>query len=237
MDQLTFLSYNLEWSPKTSYKSVNQFLELVKKENPNVIALQNIDGSFFEKLGREMNYFGYKRYFPENFQSRKRSDIMFSNLPIITTKFYEYQKNTDRNGIFLLELSHGDRIITIATTQIDSLPYLQTHQLNNINKMLEKHMDSSEAVILGIDTKAFEYSQISTNEGWYDAWYEVGNDFQKYTLDSSTNHMTPYPFKDRPDRIWYNSISNKNFSCDNFAFVGMDMDISPHYGILCKFSF
>lgn len=236
MDQFKFLSYNLEWTPKTKYISVNQLLELIKKENPDVFILQNIDASFFEKLGREMNYLGYKRYFSENYQSRKHNDIMFSKLPVIGTKFYEYQKNTDRNGIFLLEISYNNRLINIASTQIDNLPYLQSHQLGNLNKILEKHIDSSEAIILGIDTKAFEYSQITTNEGWYDAWYEVGTDKEKYTLDSSKNHMAQHPYKDRPDRIWYKSY-NKNFSCDNFGFVGMDMDISPHYGIMCTFSF
>lgn len=230
---IKFISYNLLWNNSTKEYSIKQFFDLVKNENPDIIALQNVNVTFFEKLGREMGYLGYKKYFPENFQIRKSGDMIFSKYNVENSKFIEFQKNTDRKGIFLLELSINNKNIFVCTAQIDNLPYLQTYQLNNINKLLEKHINQDKPIILGIDTNILEYLSINKIEGWYDAWYEVGIDNEKYTLDSSTNYLTPKPFMDRPDRILFKiGNSSNNFSCEKIKLLGIDCDISPHYGLM-----
>lgn len=238
MDQLLkFISYNLQWSKTTKDTRVAQFLELVKKEEPDVIVLQNINVVFFEKLGREMGYIGYKKYFPDNFQQRSLSDIIFIKNIIAgnSSTFIEFQKNTDKKGIFLLEIQIQNKKICVCTAQIDKLPYLQTYQLNNINKLLEGYI-SNNPIILGIDTNAPEYLNINKIDGWYDAWYECGVDSEKYTLDSTRNTLAPEPFFDRPDRVLFKSKDGE-LQCEKFKLIGMDYEISPHYGIMCMFSF
>lgn len=278
----TFLSYNLNLTEKDEDKIFN-FLELVKEMNlsqticgdVDIIALQGIPLQFFEKIGREMGYLGYKKYFSENFQSRQLGEIIFSKIPVITSKFIEFQKNINHKGLFLLYLNlSGDEVeskkdvsniknisqnipnkkkvenknidiknnkdiknnskkLWIGTAHIDQPPYLRSYQLQSINKIVE---NIPEDIIIGLSTNLLEYDNVTTTiEGWYDAWYESGNDEEKYTYNSETNPLTPYPFKDRPDRVLYRK--SDDIECKTFYLVGnkFKLDISSHYGVVCTF--
>ena len=234
---IKFISYNLEWNTfDKSYEiNIKKILNIVKKENPDVIVLQNISTLYYEKLGREMGYIHYKRYIPESFQQKNIGDIIFSKYSFENVVYLEFQKNTEKKGIFLLGMNLTENSkLWICSAQLDKLFYLQTYQLSNINKMIEKYVLPADSVIMGIDTKSFEYNDTSTLEGWYDAWYECGTSCTKYTLDSLSNHLATPPFLDRPDRVWYKSTL---VECNSFRLLGENEDISSHYGIACNFTY
>lgn len=234
MDTITLkiISYNLNWAVENYPKRINNLLELIKKNKPDVVIFQNIRTLLYEKIGREMKFIGYKKYLPENFQSRELGDIVFCNFPFDKFYFTEFQKNTNKKGVFIL--SSTEKKINICVTTLDSISYLQSYQIANLEKIIDKILSPESTVILAIDTSSLEYNDVSIIDGWYDAWYEMGTDQNKYTMNSETNHLTPKSYKDRPDRIWYRG---KTIECKNYDLIGENLNISSHYGIMSSFSY
>jgi|694.fasta_scaffold81298_4 hypothetical protein len=230
MDTINFIAYNLDW--KSDYfDRLKIILEVVQKKQPTLIIFQNVRLSLYEKFGREFSYLGYKKYLPDNFQNRKKGDIVFSKFIFDKIKFIEFQKNTDKRGIFIL--SSIEKNLSLCIVCLDSISYLQKYQLSNLNKILEREIPNENNFILAIDTSSMEYSDINTIEGWYDAWYEVGTSENKFTLDFERNSLTPKPYQDRPDRVWY---KGKTIECNTFNLIGYDLGISSHLGIECNFA-
>jgi hypothetical protein len=230
MDITKIIVYNLDWK-SDHFERFKILLDVIQKNQPSIIVFQNVRKSLFEKFGREINYLGYKKYLPENFQNREKGDIVFCKFVFDKTNFIEFQKNTDKKGIFIL--SSTEKKISVCVTCLDSISYLQTYQLSNLNKIIEGVVPNENNLILAIDTSCMEYNNINTLEGWYDAWFEVGTSKNKFTLDFETNYLTPKPYQDRPDRVWYRG---KTIDCNNFNLIGYDLGISSHYGLMCDFS-
>lgn len=243
MSTLIFLSYNLDCQSKHYEDRLKNFLILIKtySDRINVLALQNVYISSYEKLGREMGYIGYKKVLPENFQSRNIGELFFikTSYTVSSSYFLEFQKNTERKGIFIISIDNiiSNEKLWFGTTQLDSLAYLQTYQLERMNKMIDNVIPKDDNIIIGLDTKSLEYNNINTIEGWYDSWYEAGSDKEKYTLDYTVNRLTPQPFKDRPDRVWYRQGSKFKIDCEESNLFGhkCDLPISSHFGVLTHF--
>lgn len=243
MYYISIIQFNLEWSEMVDASKISSFLMMIKEKNADVIILQNISKNYFEKLGREMGYLGYKKYIPDNYKECISGVILFSKVHKVDSTFLEYHKNTDHKGIFLVSFPFpfeaGEEKIYIATTVLDELSYIKTHQLSNFDKMIHKVVDTTYNIIAGVDIHSRDYEKIETAEGWRDAWYESGTEREKYTMNYMENEQTPPPFLDRPDRVWYyQGSASKNLDCVHFELIRKkDENISKHYGIFSIFCY
>jgi len=246
---ISIIQFNLDWS-ESMYsdpfykKDITTFLDIMKERNSDIVILQNISKIYFEKLGREMSYLGYKKYIPDNYKDCTQSSIIFSKTAKLEEGFFlEYQKNTDHKGIFLISFPFpfemGEEKIVIGTTVLDKLSYIKTNQLFNFDKMIHSKITKDHNIIIAIDVNSRDYEKISTMGDWKDAWYESGTDKEKYTLDFMENGRTPNSFLDRPDRVWFlEGTSSKKIDCIHFELIGKrDKIISSHYGIFSIFSY
>jgi hypothetical protein len=243
MYYISIIQFNVEWGEDVVPHRIDSFLAGMKEKNPDVVVLQNISKNYFEKLGREMGYLGYKKCIPDNYKECIWGSILFSKASKIDSVFIEYNKNTDHKGIFLVSFPFpfeaGEEKIYIGCTVLDKLSYIKTNQLANFNKMIHKQIEPSYNIIMGVDTFSRDYEKVETVEGWKDAWYESGTESEKYTLNYIENEQTPAPFLDRPDRIWYyEGSSSKKLDCVHFELIRKkDKNISSHYGIFSIFSY
>jgi len=237
--EFTFLTYNLDCQNYNFEERLRSFLDEIKENPPDVVVIQEGTRLSYEKLLREMGLLGYKRQLLDVMNSRATGEIIFSKFPISSGDYLSFKKSSERRGISYLKLDiWGIDNIWICTSQFDNTNALSRTQIKTLNTVLKK-IPERDNIIFGGDTRISEYQgDLSCPDGWYDSWYEAGNDKEKYTYDSETNFLVKPPYKDRPDRIWYRpSTKGNRIECIDCKLYGHDSPktISSHYGVWAKF--
>lgn len=256
--EFTFVTYNIDGRKIQRDERLRAFLEKIKSNQPDIVVVQEGTRLTYEKLLREMGLMGYKRQLLDIMNSREYGELIFSKFPISRGNYLHFRKTSENRGISYLKINledfripnekegtHEPYSLWICTSQFDEQQALSRMQINNF-PILMRHFPKEDIVIFGGDTRILEYQKdLSEPEGWYDSWYEAGNEVSKYTYDSSINFLVKIPYKDRPDRIWYRSplqtnyVPNKNIKieCEDCKLYGEDnsIAISSHYGVWAKF--
>lgn len=238
-EELSFVTYNISGVEYNLEKRLDAFLEYIRSKSPDVVVIQEGTRLTYERLLREMGLLKYKRYLPEIMNKRNLGEMIFSKYPISNEKFIPFNHSNDLRGISLLKIDMWGQHVWICTSQFDAEPSMSRRQVLDFAHTI-RSLPLSDNIIFGGDTRICEYqSDQREPEGWYDAWYEEGEDKNKFTYDSETNFLVNPPYKDRPDRIWFRPSSNsdKNMECIEYSLFGHDSEvaISSHYGVWAKF--
>jgi endonuclease/exonuclease/phosphatase family metal-dependent hydrolase len=232
------LEYNLE-------KRLDEFLNRMKIDSPDIVVVQEGTRVCYEKLLREMGLLGYKRQICDIMNHRPVGELLFSKYPVSSGDFIPFRKTAENRGISLFRVDLGRKdvpVVWIGTTQLDSTVAIARSQIRDLNFLL-KSIPGENFFILAGDFRISEYqADLKEPEGWKDAWYEAGSDSEKYTIDHTTNLLVNPPYRDRPDRVWYRPLRNsahEQVVCESCTLYGRDSTttISPHYGVMAIFSF
>jgi len=240
------MSYNFCWFPTNSEKRLSKLLDCVRRHNPNVIFIQNVGCQQYEEILREFGLLKYKRSNYPGLKNMKSADFIFSTFDLVDLKFTPFYNTNEDCGVLqaniqlkIDENEDSSLLLQIGTTHIDfgSSYGIQSKQI----KMLQSFFLKNEALIIGGCFNTLSYEVLNVPDNWIDSWYEAGNDENKYTYDSSRNIMTPVPYKDRPDRILFKGNDSLKLDCTHHELIGTGYEyqsdpISPHYGIISKFT-
>jgi len=215
------------------------FVAVVKESPPDFILLQETTRISLEKLVREMNILGYKKYIPDNNTQRSSLEVIFSKHPIKKSFCVEFRISPERRGLTCVSVDvWGKGNLWLITSQFDVNTTLKKAQIVEIPSLLKKSgIDVTDYVIFGGDTGILEYQKdFSCPENWLDSWYEAGTNAEKYTADHESNPYVPSPHKDRPDRVWFKDF--EGILCEECRFFGnkSDVVVSSHYGVLTSFT-
>ena len=238
--EFTLVTYNIDGRKLHREERLKAFLEKIASSLPDIVVIQEGTRVTYEKLLREMGLLGYKRQLLEIMNTRETGEIIFSKFPISDGKYFSFRKTTDHRGISCAKLDIEGTNVWICTSQFNEQTSLYRIQANELQSTLV-HIPKYDNVIFGGDTRILEYqNDITHPKGWYDAWYESGNENSKYTYNSKSNLLVKHPYKDRPDRVWFRSSTIDEYptlECIDCKLYGDDcsVTISSHYGVWTKF--
>ena len=256
MVNIKIITFNLDKREFDYQNRLKRFLTIIEDRTPDIVMIQEGTNMIYEKLFREMKIMGYKREVPPEIKMRTFGEIIFTKFDIIKHEYNQFQfthqcrgltkylikitqpitNNIDKNNvnntnnepinlwIATSQFEQGNRVSSIHNKQIDFL--------QGAFRMLK------DPVIFAGDTNILEYCKDTKEpEGWLDAWLESGTRDTQYTLNCQKNMMTPPPFCDRVDRVWYKPTLDVNIDCTNFELVGTgDNILSSHFGVETTFS-
>nr|QBK84754.1 MAG: endonuclease/exonuclease/phosphatase family protein [Pithovirus LCDPAC01] len=236
MTEFTFVTYNIDSREYNFEERLTAFFQLVKNNPPDVIVIQEGSRLTYEKLLREMGLLGYKRHLLDIMQRRPTGEMIFSKFPM-KTDYISFQRGNESRGLIMAKIDLWGKEVWICTAQFDSNVALRRFQIASFPSLL-KSINSNENIIFGGDTRLFEYQKDQQlPPGWYDAWYEAGNNSSKYTVNSDYNLLAAPPNKDRPDQVWYRPSVDGAIECVDCKLYGenSEITISSHYGVWTKF--
>ncbi len=241
MDDITeikVVTQNLDARDISVEERLKYFLEEIKRINPHVVMIQEGTNLTYERLFREMGYMGFKKNVPEAMRKRKIGEIIFSRLPIVKFEYSQFQYTDQLRGVTRALIDVGGSNIWFVTTQFEKGIRSVPMRKKQIFLLTSLFRDDSN-IIFGGDTGILEYQSTSQPEGWYDAWYEAGDEKSRHTVDCNKNILVNPPDRDRMDRIWYRlSIADKvSMECEECGLIGDERDspISSHFGVLATF--
>lgn len=253
MTEFTLALHNLDVF-LTGYEGrLIKFVTSIKSIKPDIIILQEVHNSIYEKVSRELRVLGYNRKIPNELSNTQSGELVFSRLPIKSIEYKTFQiPHIDSNqlkGFTICEIelyptpkrsedpesedcesddeNTRSKSIFIVTSQFHSAPHLRRKQLKTIFNISSKLQD---AVICG-DTGILEYQEFKLPEGLCDAWYEAGKENNKFTLNYLKNPLCPKPYLDRVDRVWYTS----SLTPLNYELTDTEDPTSRHFTVLIKF--
>ena len=234
MSKISVLTYNIDKREHNYQERLDAFIETVQKEDPDLIAVQEGTRLTYEIILRKLS--GYKKFLPEQVRFRKSGEALFSKYPISETNFLPFPKATDKKGLTIAKVDvWGQKDLWLVTSQFDDNVTLKRDQIASIPKLLR---NCGDIIIFAGDTRILEYQNDLTGPvGWFDAWYEAGNEEEKFSYNSIVNPLATYPLKDRPDRVWF--YPDDSIDCISCRLVGRDSKVvvSSHYGVSAEFEF
>jgi len=247
---LKVLSYNI-WFDKTLYlERLLALLQVIEKEDPDVICLQEVRPNIFEILKNEL--VNYKFFFPYKLD-KTYGCIIFSRIKM--SKCLEYKFNNSKMGrslvIIKIDLPHNIEIVII-NSHFESL--FNKIQINDgkieqykISKNIMDYLFGKyKNVILCADTNVmsheeYTFLELFENDGWIDCLVANNNQENNYTYDSENNiylnkKLDKKSYKSRIDRCIF---KGQNVFVTDFKTIdGKNYFVEPsdHYGILSTFS-
>lgn len=234
VNELTLLSYNIDSDERNYKERLSLFLKQVKELEPNIVLIQEATFITYEKLFREMNIMGYKKEFSDEIRLRKEGEVIFSKLPIEKAEYIPFRHSTEMRGLTRYLINIEGHKLWICTSQFERLPAIRRKQIVQMERLFEK-----ESVIFGGDTQIKSYERFEAPEGWFDCWYELGNEKNKFTVDWESNMSVKPPIRDRSDRFWFKVEKTCEYSieCNDYKLIGKNEDIkvSQHFGVYTKF--
>lgn len=239
MVKFCVITFNLDENEFNRENRLKRFFKIIEDNNPDVVTIQEGTHLIYEKLFREMGCLGYKRNVPSEVTMRNTGEVIFSKLPILTSEYIYFQTTSQSRGLsrYLIEIEENLNV-WVATTQFEkgerSLPQRRA-QIQSLGTAFQFLKDP---IIFAGDTGILEYQkELCEPEKWDDAWYDCGDENNKYTVNYEQNIMVKPPNKDRTDRIWFCSSANILVECIEFDLVGNTEDtlISTHFGVKATF--
>jgi len=234
----SFVTYNLDSQDFNFEERLYSFTDLIRKDLPDIVVIQEGRKYTYEKLGRAMSQLGYKYKILDVLKEKKTGEVIFSRYDIDSYEFIPFDINAEfeKRGVTVAQLNIMGETVVVATTQLHSTTPIQTKQLNTIPRILRKYTSEGYPVVIGGDFQLSSYQRVDAPKGWEDAWYEQGTKLSTFTVDSERNILVSPPLKDRSDRVWYNNTVSK-IDCTDFEFMGVIHQpvISTHFGIKANF--
>jgi len=227
-----FITYNIDSSSCDVEKRLESFINLIKNDKPDILAIQEVKREVYEKITREMKHLGYKYRLPSIVQKRDVGELIFSKYPIESFEFVPFKKTKERRGLNIAKIDLWEKHMHIITTQLESVTAIRNMQIKEAQKIIK---NIKGCVIFGGDMRIMSYEKsLNVPPEWSDAWYDAGSSLSEFTVNHDTNLLVSQLFKDRPDRVW--SILLDPIEYD---LCGIDADpaISSHYGVKVKFEF
>ena len=239
--EFTVVTYNIDSRKLNREERLKAFLEKISLDPPDVVVIQEGCRITYEKLLREMGVLGYKKQLLDAMNSRETGEMIFSKFPLSDGKYFQFRRTAGNRGVSCAKLDIRGTNVWICTSQFNEQTSLYRIQIKELNTTLH-HLSKDELLIFAGDTRISEYQKdLTCPEGWYDTWYESGDEKNKFTYDSKTNLLVKPPYMDRPDRIWVRpSLQGEevgNVECLECKLYGNDssVTISSHYGVMAKF--
>ncbi len=234
-ETLKLITYNIDSVPYNAEERLASFISIITSTTPDVVLIQECGRVVSEKLFREMHILGYKKFVPSSL-SHMPSEIIFSKHVLTEGKALPFNSSNESKSLVVSKVNvWSSTNVWVCTTQMDFGISQKRSQIKDLDYMLKRAgVLDGDIVILGGDLRLREYqSDLVHPEGWLDAWYESGNDKEKYTVNHETNPLVSPPNKDRADRIWYKG----RIECCEYKLIGTKSPIpSSHYGILTTFN-
>lgn len=230
---ISILTFNMDSNPYNCEERLNSLINIIKKLLPDIILLQECTRQLSEKVFREIGIgLQYKKFFSNEINNRP-SEIIFSKIPFTDSSYISFKNSNENRGLSVINING----LWICTSQFDYGIFQKRSQIADLEYLLKTNGAKYEdPIIFGGDTRIMEYQKdISCPNGWFDAWYEIGDDKNKYTFDNVTNLLVKPPNLDRPDRIWFKN-ANK-LECVSYDLIGNNCEVIPssHYGVFVKF--
>lgn len=245
MPIVKIISQNLDHKLANHQRRLYDFLNIVRDHLPHIVCVQEVSRDVVEKLLTEMRVLGYTIICADDANMRDTFEVTFSKLDMIRSEYVKYKNSTQGRGYIrtLFKVHDNNNVahaLHIINTQMDdpnSTLGCKNDQVKQVTIIPMFNMPYKLAgTILAGDTGIAEYlsSSVKHPDDWYDAWYECGNNEERYTINCDTNPIAPPGIKERPDRVWTKDCTVEEYKI--IRATGANM-ISRHYGIYVEVSY
>jgi len=179
---------------KVKYQYKKRFersLEIIKKNNSDIVALQEVTYSFLKKVLND-KWIRKKYYFHKIKKKRNPPGglFIFSIYPIVNLKYHHIPSKAGRR-ILIAKININGSLLTVANVHLESKPKAKKYrakQLKYAFKVLSKY---SNAIILG-DFNFREWDRLENSqikEGYIDIWKKLKPSERGLTLNMKQNWM------------------------------------------------
>lgn len=234
---ITVFSQNMGGEIFDMDQRIEAFLTQIESRDPDIVLTQDVHRKMYEKICRSMNNLGYHRHCSGNILMNERGEVLFSKYKIEDTLQIPLSPSNYNTTLELIKVKVEGKIVCIGNIKLRDGGSIKNNHIRTISGLKKIRNDLfGMDIIIGVDTELQEYQERESfsPEGWIDAWYEEGVESNRYTVNGTVNPLCSSHFKDRPDRIWLNSLDN-NTLCIGYELVGVDHPFSSHYGIFTTF--
>lgn len=230
---MKLMSFNVQNEmKKTKDEKVKKIVELIKKENPDIIGLQELTYNLKKQLEKELkeyHFFGRSRFCLNNFLDEYNSILVKRNIEVLEVNTYSLGREPDKVrsknilSIFprictSIVCILNNKKIKVMNTHLDNF-HVKTkkYQLSVIEKILKNN--TYPIVIMG------DFNMYSSTEHLKDFAKNM-NLIDVFKNEGRTRNESP---KNKPiDHIFV----EKQFKYTNNKII--DSDISDHYPIVCE---
>ncbi len=219
--------------------------KLVQAKKPEYLALQNVTKEILEKIKKSPWGARYNvNQPPYVYENRMKPKVaLLSTYPSedsITINYHESPTaRALQKGYYVVrDRMNKPFVICVATTNLESELKATDLREKQLNEGMLSMVEADEAFLMGnfhLDSDID--GQVHLRGGWMDAWLQVpGNtDSNGYTYDPRNNPLIKNdPFgPGRPTRFFFKT---RTYELDSIEIVGVDANISMHYGLLAQLS-
>lgn len=214
---------------------VGQVIDFIKNNISDIVVIHNIPRGIFAKIQSNMNILEYKQYtyLPPG---REVISSIFTFYDIQSSEFIPFKKNINpfpnNSGANVVYFSFGGVRLAVVASILDKDIYNKKLQLCELDNITKRITGECGVVILSVDTLIKSFQNVVIPENLSDAWEEIGDECDTFTVDFTTNTLVNLNVRDRPDRIFY--IPNGSIEPIKYT-ISRDWIQSPHYPIEVTF--
>jgi exonuclease III len=209
-------------------------IQTIKKENPDVICLQEVLSTQYDDIKKDINY---EHNFPNKITG-SYGCVTFSKYPITKSKCIRLPSNMNRSLILtqINDIVIGNVHFESEFSNINNTKLLQYYY---VSTLLNKLYNDYGKVILCADTNVMKTEENIFNKYFNklsDSWSVRKSSNDEYTYDFVTNknlRLKNLKIRSRIDRILYQTLELTDFKL--LRCKECDIQPSDHHGIMSTF--
>ena len=205
------LSYNIQCDAPNYLKRLDKIIDFLKKENADIIALQEVKYGSYTKIISELKDQNFFYYLSNKVQfNRIYGELLLTKYKITSSEYIRYDTSPNIRGLTKYYLNQNTLVIT---THLDNICKYNEKQIKIIQNELDNKPFESNVILLG-DFNFFDENCDKFN------LKDAGKDFGNTYISEK--------YRSRPDRIYYSGFKLLSFKI-------YDTGESDHKSIIGEF--
>lgn len=260
---ITFCGINL-WSDRFDREPrFNNFCEVMKNIEPDIICIQDINETMLQKLiQQEWSKIYFKSAYHISKNPNITGEVIFSKFPIMHKEIFPFNNTTNGQTVHIAHIQIPLNYFQQSDVEMDGMSFpVITAQLEKNSEIRKEQLYSMFNMVLPIsnvfmlvDTNLTDEDTdfINLPEGWKDGFEENFSNLEQnnmdneqlkeyaekntFTYDSEINSYISGYQRYRYDRIFYKSKDPTcGWKCVDFQLICNDVIVSNHFGIFATF--
>ena len=243
--KVTVLTFNIDAFSADKKGRGTKLIDVVRELEPDFVLLQEFTMDVFEHTVRALREFGYNRHMANVRMKSEDYEAIFSKHKLLSEKieFIPFTNSRQTRGVTRGVFSvHGVQI-NVCTSQLERGDKTSARALIQYQYLLTLLNEAKNITIFGGDLSLPNYrlNPITLPDNCQDSWYEAGDSTAKYTIDHTTNKLSPPPFQDRPDRVIVSEGGANNQKVEDVLNITehrniVDPILSRRFGVIVSFA-
>jgi endonuclease/exonuclease/phosphatase family metal-dependent hydrolase len=224
-EDLHIVSYNVYFDDQTGINRYPEILKLIKKENYNIIALQECTPGFIELLLKDKHLNKYTMSFGN--ATHGYQNILLTSLPVSKQGDITLTTQMGRSAPYIILANSHTQIINV---HLESGLFDDEVRKKQINEILDAGKNNDSLIIAG----DFNFGDGADEELLLSQFHDIGEEDKQKTYDTEINLLaqtTKFIFEPsrRLDRIYI-----KCNTCKSSKLNIIDAEYSDHWAISTK---